>query len=115
HLNGVEAARYNMPASPIVFATFANNAQDDGVGMFPGTAPASLLAEGTNVLAVEIHQTTANSSDISFDLEMLAVPIIIRNQSPVVVLTNPANNAVFLAPASLTLNATASDADGSVA
>ena len=30
----------------------------------------SLLVEGTNVLAVEIHQTNATSSDISFDLEL---------------------------------------------
>ncbi len=36
------------------------------------------------------------------------------NQAPTVALTSPANNAVFTAPAQVTLNATASDADGTV-
>ena len=37
------------------------------------------------------------------------------NQPPIVSLTSPANNASFTAPANITLSATASDADGSVA
>jgi chitinase len=37
------------------------------------------------------------------------------NQSPVVSLTSPANNASFSAPASVTITASASDADGSIA
>jgi hypothetical protein len=114
YLNGVEAGRYNMTAGPVLFNTLAPNDNADGNGFFPGTAPGSLLVEGTNVLAVEIHQTSLNSSDISFDLEMFAVPRIIRNQSPTVALTNPTNNAGFLAPASLTLEANADDTDGSV-
>ena len=31
-----------------------------------------LLVEGVNVLAVEIHQVSSGSSDISFDLELTA-------------------------------------------
>jgi GH18 family chitinase len=37
------------------------------------------------------------------------------NQNPVVSITSPANNASFTAPASITINATASDPDGTVA
>src|SRR4030095_12461385 len=114
YVNGVEAARYNMNAGPVLFNTLAPNDNADGVGFFPGFASGSLLVEGTNVVAVEIHQTSLNSSDISFNLEMLGVPRIIRNQPPLVALDNPTNNAGFLAPSSLTLEASASDADGGV-
>ena len=37
------------------------------------------------------------------------------NVPPVVSLTTPANNAVFAAPANITLNASASDSDGTIA
>jgi hypothetical protein len=36
------------------------------------------------------------------------------NQAPVVNITSPANNATFTAPAQVTINATASDADGTI-
>jgi chitinase len=39
----------------------------------------------------------------------------IRNQLPLVALTSPTNNEAFLAPSRLTLAASASDLDGSVA
>ena len=114
YLNGVETGRYNMSAGAVTYTTLANNAADDGIGFFPGAAPASLLVEGANVLAVEIHQTTAISSDISFDLEMSSVPRLIRNESPAIVLTSPANMAYFLVPTDVTLAAAATDADGAV-
>ena len=38
--------------------------------------PASLLVEGTNVVAVEIHQATADSTDISFEMDFAGVPIL---------------------------------------
>ncbi len=37
-----------------------------------------------------------------------------NNQSPAVSITSPANNATFTAPASVTINASASDADGTI-
>src|SRR5262249_27669545 len=115
YLNGVEAGRYNMNPGPVVFSTLALTALDDGNGFFPGSAPASLLVEGTNVLAVEIHQAAANSSDISFDLEMLGIPTIIYTQSPLVTLLSPTNGTYLRAPPSITLAANASDPDGMVA
>src|SRR5262249_51344677 len=45
----------------------------------------SLLANGTNVLAVEVHQGSANDGDLSFDLELLGnvpVPSALTNQVP---------------------------------
>jgi hypothetical protein len=39
---------------------------------FTTTASPSLLLTGTNVLAMEIHQANATSSDLGFDLELSA-------------------------------------------
>src|SRR5213595_2051432 len=44
----------------------------------------------------------------------MGLPQIIHNLSPEVALTNPAPHSFFIAPSSLALGATASDADGSV-
>ena len=57
YLNGVEAARFNMPAGDVNYLTTTPNASDDGANFWPATVPTSLLVEGTNVIAVEIHQT----------------------------------------------------------
>ncbi len=114
YLNGVEVGRFNMPDGPVNYLTTAPNASDDGMFFFPALIPVSLLVDGTNVLAVEIHQTNPTSSDISFDLDLRALPIIIRNLPPLVALTSPSDQDHFLAPSSLTLSADASDSDGSV-
>lgn len=70
YLNGLEIFRDNLPSTgPILFTTPASSTVDDnnfyGTNIDPG-----LLLEGTNVLAVEIHQSGPGSSDISFDLEL---------------------------------------------
>ncbi|HEY2951873.1 MAG TPA: hypothetical protein VGK40_04775, partial [Verrucomicrobiae bacterium] len=43
---------------------------------FPTNVPPSLLRTGTNIVAVEIHQVTSASSDISFDLELIGAGFI---------------------------------------
>ena len=73
YLNGTELFRNGMPEGPIAFNTLANisvGGGDESTNFFGGPVNASLLVEGANVLAVEIHQVLANSSDISFDLEL---------------------------------------------
>ncbi|MBN2508107.1 MAG: lamin tail domain-containing protein [Verrucomicrobia bacterium] len=114
YLNGTEAARFNMNPGPVTSTTLAINASDDGDDFYPATVPATLLVEGTNVVAVEIHQTTVTSSDISFNMDLSGVPVVITNEPPQVALTAPAPGASFLA-GPVTLSATASDADGTVA
>jgi hypothetical protein len=44
-----------------------------------------------------------------------SVPVTVVNQSPSVAITSPTNNASFNAPATIIINANASDADGSIA
>ena len=74
YLNGKELQRYNMPSGTINSGTLAvNSVSGTNESTFHTFALGSdLLVNGTNVLAVEIHQSAANSSDISFDLELSA-------------------------------------------
>ena len=66
YLNGTEVYRYNMPAGVVSYNTYAKTAlQDTWVNT---VFPASLLVNGENVLAVEIHQASATNTNISFDL-----------------------------------------------
>ncbi len=75
YLNGTEVWRSNLPAGNITSETLASTSavEADEVTFFnsPAISP-SLLREGTNVLAVEVHQITPGSSDLSFDLELCA-------------------------------------------
>lgn len=68
YVNGTEIGRYNMPTGTINFSTFASVPNDGGYADF--TIPKSLLMEGNNVVAVEVHQVNAASSDMRFNLEM---------------------------------------------
>lgn len=77
YLNGREAARFNMNTGIVNCLTPARFAGDDGATFVPTTAPASFLVEGTNIIAVEIHQATADSTDISFDMDLAGIPTTI--------------------------------------
>ena len=73
YLNGQEIARSNMPGGAVDYTTrpsgTVGGGDEDAFYDFP-VDPAGLLLEGDNVLAVEIHQGSSGSSDISFDLEL---------------------------------------------
>jgi len=78
YLNGQELRRSNMPSGSIGYTTEAL----EGVGggeeyrwfeyIEDLAARPGLLVEGDNVLAVEVHQIHDHSTDISFDLELIA-------------------------------------------
>ena len=72
YLNGIEIHRDNMPAGDIDYQTRASAAVggDDESAYFPAELPADALRGGDNVLAVEIHQSSSTSSDVSFNLEL---------------------------------------------
>ena len=76
YLNGGEVLRSNMPAGPIGYLTpAASTTGGSAENIFDEIALApTLLVPGDNVLAVEIHQITPTSSDISLDLELLTTP-----------------------------------------
>jgi len=73
-LNGVEAARSNLPAGPLTPATPATyvvGGQEETL-YFPLEADPGLLVEGLNQLAVEVHHAPGDAADLGFDLELLA-------------------------------------------
>lgn len=73
YLNGVEVVRQNLPVGDILYDTLASGAGgEDNTFTDHALVPGDLVA-GTNVLAVEIHQHSPASSDISFNVELLAV------------------------------------------
>ncbi len=74
YLNGVEIARQNMPVGAINYTTLApGNIGGHFENVYHHfTINPSLLVAGTNVIAVEMHQDDVTSSDLSFNLELLA-------------------------------------------
>ncbi len=71
YLNGTEVARSNMPEGDIAFSTLALSGADEST-FFEFTLDHSLLVAGSNVLSVEVHQVVADSSDLSFDAELIS-------------------------------------------
>ena len=115
YINGFEAFRQNMPATAITFETLASGSlpQNQENNFFTNTVSSSMLVEGENVLAVEIHQNANTSSDLSFNLRFVGDRTT-GNTPPSVSLTSPANGATIGAPASVTITANATDAEGPV-
>ena len=74
YLNGAQVVRDNFDEDvEITYATTANNAADDGGTFHQFALDTASLVAGDNVLAVEVHQVSAGSSDLSFDLRLLQV------------------------------------------
>lgn len=74
YVNGTEVYRNNMPTGTISNTTRASStASDDGASFLTATIPANAFITGNNVVAVEIHQASPSSSDISFDLELTGI------------------------------------------
>ena len=65
YLNGNLVRTVNL-SGPINFQTFATTFSADGTTTFVDLS--DFLVEGTNTLAIEIHQANATSSDLSFTL-----------------------------------------------
>lgn len=99
YLNGVEVVRSNMPTGTIGYTTRATTAVS-GAGesaWLEAPIDPALLVAGTNVIAVEIHQQSPSSTDVSFDLELRATDA--QAPPPSSTLTAPANHAVLNSPA----------------
>ncbi|WP_130734434.1 LamG-like jellyroll fold domain-containing protein [Flavobacterium sp. J27] len=71
YVNGNEAFRMNMPQGLINYNTLASTAiggTDEEV--WNEITISNLLQDGENVIAVELHQASLNSSDLRFDMEV---------------------------------------------
>ena len=73
YINGQEALRVNMGYGTVDYRSFASVSMGSPQeSMFISyDIDASLLQTGTNVIAVELHQASITSSDISFNLELV--------------------------------------------
>ncbi len=76
YVNAVEIGRDNMPAGSVTYTTVASSAKN---GASEGTAsvisvPKCYFNEGSNLIAVEMHQRTASDADMRFDLKLVGQP-----------------------------------------
>ena len=95
-LNGTEIFRNNMPADPIDYRTLALEeitGADETNWVETCLAP-TMFVDGQNVLAAEIHQSSPQSPDISFDLELLTGPSAV----PELTITRSGNDALICWP-----------------
>jgi hypothetical protein len=96
YLNGTEVFRSNMPTGGVTSSTLASSAiggADESAWQQTTVSPALLVA-GTNVLAVEVHQSGGTSSDLSFALELTAGSGVSLTRAPYLQLGTPSSVVV---------------------
>ena len=73
YLNGEEIFRNNLPTGNILSSTTATAGVggEDETNFLSFEFDSNLLRDGDNTFAVEIHQRSATSSDVTFDAELL--------------------------------------------
>jgi uncharacterized repeat protein (TIGR01451 family) len=79
YVNGTEVRRSNMPAGTITYTTTASG--NDFITGETFSIEASNFVAGNNIIAVEIHQNNANSTDCFFDMSMTGIAINTINSS----------------------------------
>ena len=100
YLNGTEIHRFGTPASTVVSnMTFFSGHENEYEGPF--VISGANLVRGENVLAAEVHQSDAGSSDSVFGAELLAAvltnvaPTTVVSVSPAPDASNVASNTVI--------------------
>ncbi|MCG8313900.1 MAG: endonuclease/exonuclease/phosphatase family protein [Pseudomonadales bacterium] len=75
YVNGTEVLRTNMPDGVITSTTYAGSAIGGAAEstFYQYYLLTDALVDGDNTIAVEVHQSDAGSSDISFDMALTAV------------------------------------------
>lgn len=95
YLNGAEVFRSNMPGGTIGYRTLASSGvsgADETSNFYTANVSPARLVNGTNVFAVEVHQAATNSSDLSFDLELIGLRPVLP---PAVSIRRAGTNAVL--------------------
>jgi uncharacterized repeat protein (TIGR02543 family) len=70
YLNGEEVTRLRIDDGDVTYLDYANETASEGVYETVELSASQFVA-GDNVLAVEVHQVSATSSDISFNAELV--------------------------------------------
>ncbi len=87
-LNGKEVARRGMPAGPVTYQTLASESHEAGTPETIGLGTAGdWLREGKNVLAMEGHNNTLTSSDLSLIPSLETGADMLKNGSTCIVTT----------------------------
>lgn len=104
YLNGAEIFRLRLPAGPLNWLS-AGQGDAIGTGNYEGpfTICATNLITGDNVIAVEVHQTGADSSDMVWGMELASV---VQSITPCSIVTEPVGTNV-VEPAPFTLRVAA--------
>ena len=71
-INGTEAARLHVPAGVLSYNSLALDHEADLVTFETVSVPASLLAEGDNVIAIHALNATVGSTDFTIDAQLVA-------------------------------------------
>jgi acid phosphatase type 7 len=82
YFNGVQVFKDGFSQDPVLYNTLASNAADDGQIWLSTTLPGNILQLGENTIAVEIHQTSPSSSDLSFDFELIGQNSVYVSRGP---------------------------------
>jgi hypothetical protein len=72
YLNGEEAYRVGMPTGDVSYITPATRTIGNAILEGPVSLPVTNLLIGKNMIAVEVHQSAIDSSDVVFDLSLSA-------------------------------------------
>jgi hypothetical protein len=94
YLNGHEVIRdTNMPSGNIdnLTTAFVAVGPNDGQFYVTSSIPTTYLVAGLNVIAAEVHQDSATSSDVKWQLGLIGTPPV----PPEVVITSPTNGQVI--------------------
>ncbi len=70
YLNGVEAARRAMPGGSITYTTLSSGHEGGAYENIDLSGALLWLVQGTNVLAVEVHQSSLSSNDLVWDADL---------------------------------------------
>jgi hypothetical protein len=94
--------RSNMPVTAITYTTPASSSVSgtDETTFFVTTMAATNVYQGTNLIAVEVHQQSATSSDLSFNLELAGDGYFLNTATPVLAALNLAGQLRIAWPAS---------------
>lgn len=87
YLNGSEVARVRMQSGAVAYNDYTT-AGGSNYSFEMVDLPLSAFVAGRNVMAVEVHQASGNSSDISLDAELLVVEVDPSSVSLVDSITN---------------------------
>jgi uncharacterized repeat protein (TIGR01451 family) len=79
YVNGVEVKRANMASGTIAFNTLASSTNYTTGASF--SIPSSYFVAGNNIIAAEVHQKTASSSNCFFDMSITGISVSTKNSS----------------------------------